>query len=211
MHNVKYLSGTVLRGKTRCRRKGGPYMNNREFALLRSLLDGVWHDNPPIKGVGPATVNQCHEHGWIDTKRFIVSRRHGVETFFTPIRLTKRGRLVYHNELYRLHGVLEPSFREHLLRHLRRLVGTGVVRSLQRGTALLHVWRRATPFNQWVENHRGKQLWHSREHGTPLDIPTYFRRVWRSKVRIGGGAGDPATSDTGMPEESTYRLKKEFC
>ncbi|MCC6405452.1 MAG: hypothetical protein IT405_03665 [Candidatus Yanofskybacteria bacterium] len=187
-------------------------MNNREFALLRSLLDGAWHDKPPIKGVGPVTVNQCHEHGWVDTKRFIVSRRHGVETFFTPIRLTKRGRLVYYDELYRLHGILEPSFREHMLRDLRKLVGgSGVVRSLQRGTALLHVWRRTTPHNMWIENNRKKDLWHSDEHSRRPHIPTYFKLVEHSKTRIAIGPGDPVTSDAGMPEESTYQLKKEFC
>lgn len=83
------------------------------------------------------------------------------------------------------------------------IVGGRAVRAL-RGRALLHIWRRTTPHNWWIQGPRGGMYWHS---GEPRRLPplNLFELVHQSPEVIPPylfGAGD-----VGMSELSTYRLR----
>lgn len=105
---------------------------------------------------------------------------------------------------------------EYRLGILRRSIGTGPTRSLRLGCSVLKCWRRSSPWNWWVENKRGKQLWHSGEgQAAPPIWKTLFDVEEHSSTLV--GAGLPASagmiisrSELDSPELSTYRLKKEY-
>ena len=179
--------------------------------FLKSLMDNNWHLQPP-KGIGPKTVDLCIQGGLVKTKRVTIERRTRIETFFMPIRITKLGRIMYLKEQSRQTGKVTHELREHYLRELRKILGTGTVRSLQAGTAVFKVWRRTTPHNWWVENQKGEYVWHSGERGTPRpDLWRLFDLVEDSPNRIITGHPEIIGSDENAPEESTYRLKKLYC
>lgn len=165
--------------------------NERVVRLLAFLSDGAWNARPP-RGVGPRTVEYCIERGWVRTKRLIIKRQSGLETFVTPISITKLGWLEHQANEEHLTGRMHPKLREHRLRELRAIIGPGVVRSLQLGASVLKRWRVTAPHNKWVENHRGKILWHSGEWSKFLPIDPFF---------------EVAMYPDSAPELTIYRLK----
>ena len=94
---------------------------------------------------------------------------------------------------------------------LREIVGEGALRSLRRSQhTVLHIWRRTTPHNWWVENLRGDMLWHSGEGRWRPDI-RMFDLVEHSAETVTYPVypGLFGASDHGSPEMSTYRLKRQ--
>lgn len=102
------------------------------------------------------------------------------------------------------------SIEKHL-HDLRKILGNGAVRSLRMRKSVLKVWRRTTPHNWWVENRRGKMLWHSHEREPRPNLYALFELQENSKTRIWTGCPDIMGSDEGAPEQSIFQLKKMFC
>ena len=94
------------------------------------------------------------------------------------------------------------------LRELCGLIGPGALRSLQT-SGRLHIWRRSSPHNWWVESKRGEQLWHSADRPRLLPDIRLFDKVEDSEYAIITGSW-LAGSDEGRPESSTYRLKRKY-
>lgn len=97
------------------------------------------------------------------------------------------------------------------LRDLRKLIGTGALRSLQMQKATLKIWRRSSPHNWFVENKQGKMLWHSSENDRHLPCLDVFALVRHSSQCIWTGCPEIVGSDEGASELSIYRLKKRYC
>jgi hypothetical protein len=98
------------------------------------------------------------------------------------------------------------------LQDLRQRIGVGPTRSLQT-TGVYKVWRRSSPWNEWVESKRGDQLWHSGE-GIRQPDRRMFELAEDSEVRVGDGLPAMARMVIGRewdkPELSIYRLKEEY-
>lgn len=95
--------------------------------------------------------------------------------------------------------------KEILLLQLKRHVGLNAYRALRRG-AILHVWRRSSPHNWWIENKRGEMLWHSDGWGDRPDTSIFMLRS-DSKNKIEHSI---VHSCGGLSESSEYVLKPEF-
>lgn len=95
------------------------------------------------------------------------------------------------------------------IKELRKVIGNGAVRSLRLQKSVLKIWRRTSPHNWWVENKKGEMLWHSSpgERRPSLDM---FDLVEHSSNCIWTGSPEIVGRDEGAPEESIYRLKKEY-
>lgn len=93
---------------------------------------------------------------------------------------------------------------------LINLFGEKNVKKLKNGTAILKIWRRTTPHNYWLEDKKGKMLWHSNDenHHKAFSIRIkYFIKLEDSgnvitRSLFGG--------ENGLSEESTYTLKDEI-
>ncbi|MEW6617376.1 MAG: hypothetical protein AB1333_03070 [Patescibacteria group bacterium] len=178
--------------------------------LLEELMDNKWHLQPP-RGVGRKTVDFWIERNWIKTKTVPIASKNKVQSFFMPLQITKKGRIVYLNQKYQNKKRLPKELIEYRLKQLRQVVGVQVVRSLQTRKSFLFEWRRSTPHNWWVENRRGKMLWHSSDDRSIRQIPDsmLFEIVKHSKNLIITGSW-LAGRDEGRPEETIYRLKKIY-
>ena len=111
--------------------------------------------------------------------------------------------------LYRPQTSLEEDLRE-----LRRRIGAGPTRSLRVG-GVYKVWRRTSPWNEWVESARGQQLWHSHEGCRYPDRLKMFELVEDSLVKVGDCLPPMARTvisrrEWSRPDLSVYRLKKEY-
>ncbi len=95
--------------------------------------------------------------------------------------------------------------KETLLLQLKERVGLDAYRALRRG-AILHVWRRSSPHNWWVENKKGDMLWHSTGWGDRPN-PNMFMLKSNSKNKIEYSI---VHSAGGFSESSEYVLKPEF-
>lgn len=94
---------------------------------------------------------------------------------------------------------------ETLLLQLKEHMGLDAYRALRRG-AVLRVWRRSSPHNWYVENKRGKMLWHSTGWGDRPNLSMFLLRSNSNKkieYSIVHSAG-------GFSESSEYVLKPEF-
>ena len=169
--------------------------NERVVRLLAFLADGAWNTRTPA-GVGPRTVAYCIERGWVQSKLLTYRQPDGVEGFFVTFRVTKLGKIEHMAEEERTTGRMHPELREHRLRELRVIIGSGAVHSLQLGAAVLKCWSMTVPPNKWVENRRGKILWHSGEWSKFLPIEPFFEVIEHSKE---------------TPWLSIYRLEKCYC
>lgn len=110
---------------------------------------------------------------------------------------------------YRL--TVNPNNRTIRLCGLSSVIGSRVLRSLQLGKSTLIIWRRSSPHNWFVENKKGKILWHSGE-GLQRVLPnlSMFKLIRNSSRRIWTGNSFVVGSDEGVPELSKYRLKKRY-
>ncbi len=180
-------------------------MNYLSWSLLKFLSDGESHLAP--KGVGPKTVDLCVQNKWVSFT-LVSIKKDGVESSCMPLRITKEGRIIYLVERSRATGRVPKELVEHRLKQLRKLIGTQVVRSLQRGMSVVKEWRRTTPHNWWVENRKGDVLWHSNDRERPDILMLEIVAHSENKIVTGSWL---AGGDEGKPEESTYRLKKIYC
>lgn len=105
-------------------------------------------------------------------------------------------------------GRISPEQVHERLRSLRKILGTGAVRSLQMRKSVFKVWRRTTPHNWWVENKKGETLWHSCDGYLRPDLHMFFELVKDTETRIWTGRPDIIGSDEGASELSIYKLKK---
>lgn len=97
------------------------------------------------------------------------------------------------------------------LKDLRKQIGRYAFDRLRAGKAVIHVWRRSSPHNKWIQNadeNRGdSMLWHSEGWG---DFPGVLRMY-----DLVDESGNIITShwlhsDGGKPDHSIYALKKEY-
>lgn len=97
------------------------------------------------------------------------------------------------------------------LKDLRKKIGRYAVQRLREGKAVMHIWRRSSPHNRWIQNvdeHRGHQnLWHSDGWG---DFPGSMRMY--DLIDNSGSviAQHWIHGDGGMPDHSVFALKKEY-
>lgn len=87
---------------------------------------------------------------------------------------------------------------------LKKLVGLGAFRVLRNG-AILHCWRRSTPYNWWIEDKKKNTLWHSSDGERPS--LSMFEVLNHSTHKIDYS---PIHSSGGKSEESEYVLKPEL-
>lgn len=91
------------------------------------------------------------------------------------------------------------------LKKLKEVIGLRAYMALRRG-APLRVWRRSSPWNWWVENRKGKMLWHS-DRGRPRPSLDMFEQAVNRGSVIDFNF---CHSDGGKYESSFFFLKKEF-
>jgi len=91
------------------------------------------------------------------------------------------------------------------LAKLKKHIGLRGYAALRRGS-VLHVWRRSSPHNWWIENKKGDMLWHSDGWGDHPDLEMFLVRSHSgNKIEY-----HPIHNDGFKPESSEYVLKPEF-
>lgn len=88
---------------------------------------------------------------------------------------------------------------------LKKHIGLRAYAALRRG-AKLHVWRRSSPHNWWIENKKGEMLWHSDGWGDHPNLNIFLIES-HSNEKI---EYHPIHNDGFKPESSTYILKFEL-
>lgn len=85
---------------------------------------------------------------------------------------------------------------------LIKAIGDEAYNALKEGRATFQVWRRTSPWNQWVEDENGDMLWHSSD-GNRIGM-THFSNIKDSKevIRMSLIPGE-----IGKPDHSHYKLK----
>lgn len=89
---------------------------------------------------------------------------------------------------------------------VKEKVGQKAFNALSKG-AVLNCWRNSSPHNWWVEDSKGKMLWHSDGWG---DVPNLilFQKVSDSSQRVSYGASFFRGADDGMPQHSKFKMIK---